>query len=114
MADLVRSVGVVTLANRNPRTGLFHGEVLYVYDAELPAGVQPRPADGEVEGFVLMDCDEVRRRMEAGEFKPNVCPVMIDFLVRHGVVTPESEGPGYVDICSRLRRHLPLPTASDE
>jgi isopentenyldiphosphate isomerase len=118
-SDLVharaRATGVLTLANRNPRSGLFHGEVLYVYDMELPSGVTPTPGDDEVEAFELMSVDEVRRRMEDGEFKPNVCAVMTDFFVRHGFVTPESEGEGaYVEICDRLRRRLPMPTSSVE
>lgn len=109
-----RATGVITLANRNPRTGLFHSEILYVYDLELPEDVIPTPADGEVESFILMPVDEVRRRMEEGEFKPNVCPVMIDFMMRHGLITPESEGEGrYVDISNRLRRRLPVPLDSD-
>lgn len=33
---------------------------------------------------------------------------MIDFLIRHGHVTPESE-PAYLDIVRRLRRDLDLP-----
>jgi hypothetical protein len=116
--DLVRSacvpVGVITLANRNRRSDLFHSEVLYVYDMELPPEVVPTPADGEVEEFLLMPVEEVRRRMEQGEFKPNVCAVMVDFMIRHGAITPESEGEGnYVDLNTRLRRKLPVPLASD-
>ncbi|KAL3962325.1 hypothetical protein ACCO45_003848 [Purpureocillium lilacinum] len=99
--DSPRGVGTVTLANRNARTGLFHGEVLYVYDMEMAAPEEeeegggavvkprPNPEDREVDEFVLMGCAEVRERMGRGEFKPNVCAVMIDFMVRHGVVTPE-------------------------
>ncbi|KAG8419405.1 hypothetical protein J3458_004273 [Metarhizium acridum] len=112
VARLVRSVGVLTLANRNPRTELHHSEVLYVYDMELEEDMVPSPQDGEVEEFVLMDCAELRRRMLNGEFKPNVCPIMIDFLVRHGEITPEGER-DYVEICNRLRRRLPVPTVPD-
>lgn len=113
--ERARPVGVLTLANRSARTGLFHTEVLYVYDMELPDGVVPTPSDGEVETFELMGVEEMRVRMEAGEFKPNVCAVMIDFMVRHGLVTPESEGEGaYLAICNRLRRRLPMPTAPDD
>jgi hypothetical protein len=50
--------------------------------------------------------------MLAGEFKPNVCPVMIDFLIRHGEVTAEHE-PDYVELCQRLRRKIPVPTTSE-
>ncbi|EFY99349.1 NUDIX domain protein [Metarhizium robertsii] len=113
VARLVRSVGVLTLANRNPRTELHHSEVLYVYDMELEEDIVPTPQDGEVEEFVLMDCAELRHRMLNGEFKPNVCPIMIDFLVRHGEITPEGER-HYVEICNRLRRRLPVPTVPDQ
>ncbi|KJZ77278.1 hypothetical protein HIM_03599 [Hirsutella minnesotensis 3608] len=113
VAARVRSAGAVTLANRNAKTGLFHSEILYVYDMELPPDVTPLPGDDEVEEFVLMGCAELRDCMARGEFKPNVCPVMIDFLIRHGEITPEQER-DYVDVCARLRRKLPVPTTSDE
>lgn len=125
----LRPVGVVTLANRNPRTELIHGEILYVYDLDLSperettsddaaaaaaSGLVPRPGDdGEVEEFMLMSWHEVLRRMRAGEFKPNVCAIMIDFFIRHGLVTPETEEQ-YVEICNRLRRKLPMPTNGHE
>ncbi|PNY23817.1 Uncharacterized protein TCAP_06240 [Tolypocladium capitatum] len=112
VAGGVRSAGAITLATRSARTGLFHAEVLYAYDLALPAHVVPRPGDGEVEAFTLMGCAEVRARMHAGEFKPNVCAVMVDFLLRHGEVTPEAEA-DYVDVCARLRRRLPMPTRPD-
>ncbi|OAA67488.1 thiamin pyrophosphokinase-related protein [Cordyceps fumosorosea ARSEF 2679] len=119
----LRAAGVVTLANRNPRTELVHGEILYVYDLDLSPppggaaselGLVPQPGDDdEVDEFVLMDWQGVLRRMRAGEFKPNVCPVMIDFFIRHGLITPETEE-RYVEICNRLRRRLPMPTNAHE
>lgn len=120
VAPRLRAAGVVTLLNRNPRNALLHGEILYVYDLDLSptpgggraaaAGLVPLPGDdGEVEEFMLMDWQEVVRRMKAGEFKPNVCAIMIDFFIRHGLITPETEEQ-YVEICSRLRRKLPMPT----
>jgi 8-oxo-dGTP pyrophosphatase MutT (NUDIX family) len=117
--DLVRrrarAAGVLTLATRGRRTDLFHAEMLYVYDLELPADIVPRPGDDEVEAFELMPASEVRRRLEAREFKPNVGAVLVDFFVRHGLVTAESEGQGlYADLCSRLHRRLPMPVAPDQ
>ncbi|TFB01697.1 Uncharacterized protein CCMA1212_006358 [Trichoderma ghanense] len=111
----VRATGVITMANRNPRSELVHSEILYTYDLELSGEGEEVPRlgdDGEVDEFVPMSCEEVVRRMRAGEFKTNVCAVMIDFLIRHGEITPETE-PDYVEICERLRRRLPVPTRSD-
>ncbi|TQS33022.1 hypothetical protein Golomagni_06648 [Golovinomyces magnicellulatus] len=106
----VKSTGVITLVNRSPRTDLVHGEILYVYDLELQDGETPTPQDGEVDAFELLEWQDVVERMRAGEFKPNVCHVMIDFLIRHGLITSDTD-PDYVEICTRLRRALPMPTS---
>ncbi|KAM0554791.1 hypothetical protein ACHAPJ_006863 [Fusarium lateritium] len=112
VSSSVEAAGAVTLANINERSKLFHSDIIYVFDLEMPADVVPRPGDDEVEEFVLMDCGEVVKRMLAGEFKPNVCPVMIDFLVRHEFVTKENEG-DFEEIQKRLRREIPVPMESD-
>ena len=78
----------------------------------MPKDVIPRPGDDEVEEFVLMDCQEVIERMLAGQFKPNVCPVMIDFLIRKGFITKENES-DFEEIQKRLRREIPVPMESD-
>lgn len=85
--------------------------VLYVYDLEMVEGMEPRPKDGEVAGSFLMGVDEVVRRMMDGEFKPNCCLVMLDFFIRHGVLTEENEK-DYLEIVTRLRRRLPVPTTA--
>lgn len=104
--------GAITLANINATSKLFHSDIIYVFDLEMPGDVIPRPGDDEVEEFVLMECGEVIERMSKGEFKPNVCPVMIDFLVRRGFVTKENEG-DFEEIRRRLRREIPMPMESD-
>ncbi|KAF3770028.1 hypothetical protein M406DRAFT_335786 [Cryphonectria parasitica EP155] len=95
-------------------TGLCCPDVIYVYDLEIPAdqaeAVVPRPRDDEVEQFYLWDLDTVRAAMARGEFKANTALVLLDFFVRHGIVTDENE-PDYVEIVSRLHRRVPVPTA---
>ena len=52
-----------------------------------------------------MTVPEVLSALHAGSFKPNCALILVDFLMRHGLVTPETE-PRYIDIAWRLRRRL--------
>lgn len=84
-------------------------EVEYIYDLafELETDNVPRPVDGEAESFQLMTIDEIRERMLLGEFKPNCALVICDFLIRHGILTPQNE-PNYLEILSRIHRKFPF------
>jgi 8-oxo-dGTP pyrophosphatase MutT (NUDIX family) len=117
--DLVRekahAAGTVTYFHiRDSRAGgetrLLQPECQYVFDLELPHHVEPKPSDDEVEQFYLMGVDELREKLKAGEFKPNCAVVLLDFFIRHGVLTAENE-PDYIEIVSRLHRKLEFPTA---
>ena len=43
-----------------------------------------------------------------GEFKPNCALLMLDFFIRHGILTPENEA-DFDEIKSRLHRPLNFP-----
>jgi len=88
--------------------GLCQPECQYVYDLELPADVVPRPGDNEAVDFQLLTVEEVRLAMAAGRFKPNCALLLVDFFVRHGIITAENE-PDYLEIVSRLHRRLEFP-----
>lgn len=107
------TAGVVTYVSRSEKTGQVRPTVLYVYDLELKEGMRPEPKDGEVEEFYLMTVEEVTKAMLGGEFKPNCCLVMLDFFVRHGIITSENER-DYLDIVMGLRRKLPVPMTPHE
>lgn len=107
------TTGVVTYVSRSEKTGQVRPTVLYVYDLELGESMRPEPKDGEVEEFYLMTVEEVTRAMTGGEFKPNCCLVMLDFFVRHGIITAENEK-DYLDIVTGLRRKLPVPMTPHE
>lgn len=78
-------------------------DVLFNYDLELPPDFVPRNTDGEVESFHLMPIEEVAEIVrDTREFKFNCNLVVIDFLVRHGVIGPED--PDYLEIVRRLHR----------
>lgn len=90
-------------------TGLLQPECQYVYDLEVGEDVLPKPGDNEVEDFYLWTVEEVQRALAKGEFKPNCALVLLDFFVRHGLLTPANEK-DYIEIVSRLHRRLEFPT----
>ncbi|MES9833199.1 MAG: DUF4743 domain-containing protein [Candidatus Thiodiazotropha sp. DIVDIV] len=80
-------------------------DTLYCYDLELPEEFIPCNSDGEVAEFTLMSVDEVAERVAiTDEFKPNCNLVVIDFLVRHGIINPET--PGYLELVHGLHKTL--------
>lgn len=103
----LKQVGVITYVYRTPE-GYIQPEVEYVYDLPLPADIIPKPIDGEAEDFQLLDVRDVRTKMEHGEFKPNCALVIIDFLIRHGIITAEDE-PRYQEVVRMLHNDLGLP-----
>ncbi|KAK4951695.1 hypothetical protein LTR66_013815 [Elasticomyces elasticus] len=109
-----RACGVVTYFSirgeqAGGETGLLQPECQYVYDLELDGNTVPKPSDDEVEGFHLWSVNEVKEAMRRGEFKPNCALVLLDFFVRHGILTEENEK-DYVEIVSRLHRRFEFPT----
>ncbi|KAK1926269.1 NUDIX hydrolase domain-like protein [Papiliotrema laurentii] len=120
----IRAVGIATYLHV-VKAGFFQPEIQsasdfakligpadarYIYDLALPHNsspdyIQPCPNDGEVESFVLWTIPEVVEAMHKGEFKPNCGLILVDFLIRHGFVTPENE-PNLIEISCRIHRRL--------
>ncbi len=102
-------VGVVSY-NRVAARG-YRRDVLYCYDLELPERFKPCNTDGEVESFQLLPLAEVARLVsETDEFKLNCNLVVIDFLLRHGWLTPDT--PGYLALVQGLRQPSANPQNS--
>jgi isopentenyldiphosphate isomerase len=81
-------------------------DVMYCYDLELPDGFVPVCNDGEVESFELMPIEEVAAIVrDSDDFKPNCSLVIIDFLIRHGLLGPGD--PEYAELLTGLRRIIP-------
>lgn len=112
VAAHARATGAVTYVQVKEAVGGVHPTVLYVYDLELPEDIVPKPMDDEMSEFVLMSVDEVNEAMLREEFKPNCVLVMLDFYIRHGILTQEGS-PEYLDILTRLRRRLPVAIAPE-
>jgi 8-oxo-dGTP pyrophosphatase MutT (NUDIX family) len=103
LADQALAVGALTYCIETP-VGL-KPDTLYCYDLELPPEFKPRNSDGEVAEFMLMPVEEVAQLVaKTDEFKPNCNLVVIDFLVRHGNISPEAIG--YLDIVWGLHGKL--------
>mmetsp|Transcript_36307 Transcript_36307/g.102305 ORF Transcript_36307/g.102305 Transcript_36307/m.102305 type:complete len:188 (+) Transcript_36307:1-564(+) len=78
-------------------------DVLFCYDLELPPDFVPTAVDGEVESFMLWDVERVKDAVAGtDDFKPNCNLVILDFLVRHGFIAPESD-PEYLGLVQGLR-----------
>ncbi len=104
LADRALPVGGVSYC-RDSGLGL-KPDLMYCYDLELPESFVPRCTDGEVEGFERLPVAEVARLVrDTDAFKLNCNLVIIDFLVRHGVLAPED--PEYLPIIQGLRSPLP-------
>ncbi|KAM4055664.1 NUDIX domain-containing protein [Hirsutella rhossiliensis] len=88
--------------------GFVYPECQWVYDLELPADVTPQPKDGEVEEFYLCDIDEVKEALAQGKFKHNCALVVLDFFIRHGILTEDNEAE-FAAIRRRMHRELPFP-----
>lgn len=103
LANSAIPVGAVTYCRDSDR-GL-KPDVMYCYDLELPDDFQPRCTDGEVEAFYRLPVEEVARLVrETSEFKLNCNLVIIDFLVRRGLI-PQDD-PDYLEIIRGLRSPL--------
>jgi 8-oxo-dGTP pyrophosphatase MutT (NUDIX family) len=63
-------------------------DLLYAYDLVLPEDFVPHPNDGEVESFALWPLTRVLETVsQTDDFKFNVNLVLIDLLIRHGLIT---------------------------
>jgi 8-oxo-dGTP pyrophosphatase MutT (NUDIX family) len=79
-------------------------DVLFCYDLELPRDFVPTPHDGEVAEFFRLPLDEVAKVVadhEKDPYKDNCNLVVLDFLVRHGILIPDCAG--YLDVVRGLR-----------
>jgi len=77
----------------------------FVFDLELPPDFVPTNADGEVQAFELLPANQCLEKVFSADFKTTSCPVVIDFLIRHGVITAENES-NFTQIVELL--HVPL------
>lgn len=101
LAETAKPVGAISYVMET-ETGL-KPDVMFCYDLEVPADFTPHNTDGEISSFQLLPVQEVADIVEnSNDFKFNCNLVNVDFLIRHGVITPDY--PGYVEIVRGLHR----------
>lgn len=80
-------------------------DVLFIYDIEMPTDFVPKSNDGEIAEFSLLPAATVIETVRnTNDFKFNVNLVILDFAVRHGLLSPED--PDYLEIVAGLHRPL--------
>jgi len=101
LAERAHPVGAISYCCEVPE-GL-KPDVQFCYDLELPVDFVPKNTDGEIGEFYLWPIERVAEIVrDTREFKFNCNLVIIDFLVRHGILPPEHEE--YQDIVKGLHR----------
>lgn len=96
-----RAVGLISYCLEEP-DGL-SPDVQFCFDLELPRDFVPSNTDGEVDAFYLWPIERVAELVrDTRELKLNVNLVILDFLIRHGLLGPEH--PDYVEIAQGLRQ----------
>ncbi|KAG6362459.1 hypothetical protein INS49_010689 [Diaporthe citri] len=91
-------------------SGLIRAEIQYIYDMKVGKDVIPTPNDMEASNISLYSVNDIKRAPDDGDFTPANACLMLDFLIRDGLVTYENE-PRYNEIISRLHRPLGTYTA---
>eukprot|EP00571_Detonula_confervacea_P012587 CAMPEP_0172311754 /NCGR_PEP_ID=MMETSP1058-20130122/15755_1 /TAXON_ID=83371 /ORGANISM="Detonula confervacea, Strain CCMP 353" /LENGTH=320 /DNA_ID=CAMNT_0013025039 /DNA_START=160 /DNA_END=1122 /DNA_ORIENTATION=- len=84
--------------------GVMNRVVLFCFDLVLPDDFVPVVTDGEVESFFTWSLEDIARSMDPeydDPLKPNCYPVIIDYLLRSGAISPDS--PKYLEILRTLR-----------
>ncbi|KAF8202160.1 hypothetical protein BJ912DRAFT_1053392 [Pholiota molesta] len=66
--------------------------------------------DGEVEKFELIEAETVLQYLLEGQFKSSSALAILDFLMRHGYITEETD-PRYLDVCRHLKTDIKLPVS---
>jgi 8-oxo-dGTP pyrophosphatase MutT (NUDIX family) len=78
-----------------------HREILFVHDLWLPGDFKPANQDGEVADIRRVALEEVLEQILAGDFTMDAGTVMIDGLLRQGILAPED--PLYLEILRLLK-----------
>jgi 8-oxo-dGTP pyrophosphatase MutT (NUDIX family) len=101
VAGRARPVGAIRYCCEGD--GGLRPDVLFTYDLELSADFKPEPGDGEIAEYMLWPLEDVAKRVrDSFDFKFNCNLVIIDFLIRHGMIAADE--PDYLALIEGLHR----------
>lgn len=90
--DLSKAVSTGVLRYKRQTGFKYRRDFIFTYDVELAPDIEPENKDGEVESFHLLSLRQVIDFLAApDDFKFNSALVVIDFLIRHGIITPDEK-----------------------
>ncbi|KAK2606127.1 hypothetical protein QQS21_003410 [Conoideocrella luteorostrata] len=82
--------------------------IRFTFDLEVDPEFIPEPCEPEsIAGFFLRNVEEVKNDLKCREWKPNCALVMVDFLLRKGMISPE-EDVFFQHLKPALQRQLPF------
>jgi len=105
LAEQAKAVGIVAYWNQSGAQ--LKPDIMTCFDLELPEDFTPRANDGEVHAFELWPVRRVFETVrDTTEFKYNCNLVLIDFFVRHGLLS--ADDPDFFAIVEGLRTEKPV------
>jgi hypothetical protein len=101
LAERAKAVSVITYWNQSGPQ--LKPDIMTCFDLELPGDFTPQANDGEVQAFELWPVARVFETVrDSNQFKYNCNLVLIDFFVRHGLLS--ADDPDFATIVSGLRQ----------
>lgn len=90
LLNTLKPTGAISYAYETLEEGIYRESEFY-FDIKLPLSFVPQNKDGEAESFYLMTIDEVKNAVIKNDFKPNSALITINFLIRHGLISPDED-----------------------
>jgi isopentenyldiphosphate isomerase len=101
LAEQAKAVSYISYLNQSGPQ--LKPDLMVCFDLELPEDFTPRANDGEVHSFELWSVRRVFETVrDTTEFKYNCNLVLIDFFVRHGLLS--ADDPQFMAIVSGLKK----------
>jgi isopentenyldiphosphate isomerase len=104
VATQASSVSCLSQMTSQPDGSCLKHSLYYCWDMPVSSDFVPTPTDGEVAKFELWNSETLLEEVQRGtRLRPAMRLVVTDFLIRHGVITPDNE-PDYAKLQAAMHR----------